>query len=287
MSLLGCKIRQPGCNKHIFSIFVTPTKSRNYNHMKKLFALFMILALCITSQAEAQQDSLQDPVVTETTEEEEESNIHYILREKFIEGDVIWMTPVLLCMIFGLAVAIERIITLSLSTINKDKFVAEIEEALLTGGTESAKELCRKTKGPLASIFYQGLDRSHEGIEIVEKTIISYGSVAMGQLEKGLIWISLFIALAPMLGFLGTVVGMIQSLEQMELSGNNSITTVAGGIKVALLTTVAGLIVAILLQVCYNFIVSRIDSIVNTMEEGSIDLVDILVKNKAANRPQI
>ncbi|MHB1279403.1 MAG: MotA/TolQ/ExbB proton channel family protein, partial [Bacteroidia bacterium] len=184
------------------------------------------------------------------------------------------------CLILGLAVAIERIIVLSLFSINKDKFVLEIEEAIKTGGVEAAKEICRKTRGPIASIYYQGLDRSNEGIEVVEKTIVSYGSVQMGQMEKGMIWLSLFIALGPMLGFLGTVIGMIQAFDMIQAAGDINPTVVAGGIKVALLTTVGGLIVAMFLQLFYNYIISKIDTIVNNMEEASIDLVDILVKNK-------
>ncbi len=263
--------------------------------MKKLFALFVTLCLVIgAGSVNAQGDSATQPAAepaqeaaapektdetSTTVTEDADRGIHYVLKEKFIEGDPVWMAPVLLCMILGLAVAIERIITLSLSSINKDKFVLQVEAAVKSGGVEAAKELCRKTKGPVASIFYQGLDRSKEGIDVVEKTVVSYGSVQMGQLEKGLIWLSLFIALAPMLGFLGTVVGMILAFDQIQAAGDISPTVVAGGIKVALLTTVAGLIVAILLQILYNYIVSKVDSIVNTMEEASIDLVDILVKN--------
>ncbi|MDX5321657.1 MAG: MotA/TolQ/ExbB proton channel family protein [Bacteroidota bacterium] len=276
--------------------------------MKKLFALFLALGLILgtgvntfagidssamTTEAPAQTDTVAAPAETteETTEEapaqvtedEKESGIHHVIKEKFIEGDPVWMTPVLLCLILGLAVAIERIITLSLFSINKDKFVLEIEEAVKTGGVEAAKEVCRNTRGPIASIFYQGLDRSDEGIEVVEKTIVSYGSVQMGQMEKGMVWLSLFIALAPMLGFMGTVIGMIQAFDQIQAQGDISPTVVAGGIKVALLTTVAGLIVAIFLQLFYNYIVNKVDTMVNNMEEASIDLVDILVKNKISS----
>ncbi|MGV3596433.1 MAG: MotA/TolQ/ExbB proton channel family protein [Bacteroidota bacterium] len=203
-----------------------------------------------------------------------------VIKDKFIEGDPIWMTPVLLCMIFGLAIAIERVLTLSLSSTNTKKFLANIEDALNNGGVEAAKEVCRNTRGPIASIFYQGLDRSHEGIDIVEKSVASYGSVQMGQMEKGLVWLNLFIALAPMLGFLGTVVGMIIAFDQIAAAGDISPTVVAGGIKIALLTTVAGLIVAIILQIFYNIIVSKIDSIVNDMEDSSISLVDMLVRKE-------
>jgi biopolymer transport protein ExbB len=190
------------------------------------------------------------------------------------------MAPVLLCLILGLAIAIERIISLNMASINTNKFLTQVEDALKTKGIEGAKEVCRNTRGPVASIFYQGLDRSEEGLEIVEKSVVSYGSVQMGQLERGLVWISLFIALAPMLGFLGTVVGMVQSFDAIEKAGDISATIVAGGIKVALLTTIGGLVVAIILQLFYNYLVSKIDSLVNTMEDASITLIDMLIKSK-------
>jgi biopolymer transport protein ExbB len=188
------------------------------------------------------------------------------------------MSFVLLSLIFGLAICIERIIYLNLSTTNTKKLLQNIEDALQEGGVEAAKEVCRNTRGPVASIFYQGLDRYDEGIEVIEKSVIAYGSVQMGLLEKGLTWISLFIAIAPMLGFMGTVIGMIEAFDNIQAMGDISASAVAGGIKVALITTVSGLIVAIILQVFYNYIVSKIDGIVNTMEDASISLLDILVK---------
>jgi len=183
----------------------------------------------------------------------------------------------LLCLILGLAIAIERIITLNLATTNTDKLLAKLEKALTEEGVEAAKEVTKNTKGPIASIFTQGLMRLDEGIEMVEKSIISYGSVEMGRLEKGLVWVSLFISLAPMLGFMGTVIGMIGAFDAIQAAGDISPTVVAGGIKVALLTTVAGLIVGVILQVFYNYLVSKIDSLVNTMEDSSISFVDLLV----------
>jgi len=209
---------------------------------------------------------------------EGEDSIHYVFKQKFIEGDVIWMSPVLLCLIFGLGVIIERVIYLNLATTNTSKLLNKVEDALKGGNLDAAKEVCRNTRGPVASIFYQGLERSNEGVDIAEKAVTSYGSVQMGQLEKGLIWISLFIALAPMLGFLGTVVGMIQAFDAIEIAGDISPSLVAGGIKVALLTTVFGLIVAMILQVFYNYLISKVDSLVNTMEDSSISLIDLLVK---------
>lgn len=204
-----------------------------------------------------------------------------VIKDKFIEGDPLWMTPVLICFILGLAIAIERVLTLSFSTTNTKKFMGNVEEALNSGGVEAAKEVCRNTRGPIASIYYQGLDRADEGIEIVEKSVVSYGSVQMGQMEKGLVWLNLFIALAPMLGFLGTVIGMIQAFDDIAAAGDISPAVVAGGIKIALLTTVAGLIVAIILQIFYNAIVTKVDSMVNTMEDASISLIDMLVKKNS------
>jgi biopolymer transport protein ExbB len=228
---------------------------------------------------------------TETTEtaaaaadEEVQLSFVQVLKQKYIEGDPFWMTPVLICLIIGLALAIERVVYLNLSTINTKKFLNDVESALKNGGVEAAKDVCRNTRGPIASIFYQGLDRSSEGIDMVEKSVVSYGGVQMGLLEKGLSWISLFIAMAPMLGFLGTVIGMIFAFDQIVKDGQVSPTTVAGGIKVSLLTTVFGLVVAIILQVFYNYIVSKIDGLVNEMEDTSITLVDMMLKHNATSK---
>lgn len=179
-----------------------------------------------------------------------------------------------------MAFSIERIITLSLASVNTDTLIQRIDEKLSAGDLEGAKDVCKATPGPAASVLYEGL-RSHAGgPEAVEKAIVNYGSVQMGLLEKGLVWISLFIALAPMLGFLGTVIGMIQAFDKIAAAGDISPTIVASGIKVALLTTVFGLVVAMILQVFYNYIVSKIDSIINRMEDASIGLVETMVKNK-------
>jgi len=191
---------------------------------------------------------------------------------------------VLIALIFGLALCIERIIYLNLATTNTKKLLEDIESALASGGVEEAKEVCRNTRGPVASIFYQGLERSNEGVEMVEKSIIAYGGVQMGLLEKGLSWIGLFIALAPMLGFMGTVIGMIDTFNVIETKGEAEPAELAGGIKVALLTTVSGLIVAMILQVFYNYIVSKIDGLVNQMEDASISMVDILLKHEMKNK---
>jgi biopolymer transport protein ExbB len=202
------------------------------------------------------------------------------IKKRFIEGGPSFMGIVMLCLILGLAISIERIIFLNLATTNTKKLTEGVEAALSSGGVNAAKDLCRDTKGPVASIFYQGLDRVDEGVESAEKAVIAYGGVQMGQLEKNVSWISLFIALAPMLGFMGTVIGMIQAFDKIEAAGDMQPSLVAGGIKVALLTTVFGLIVAIILQVFYNYIVAKIDAIVNDMEDASITLIDILVAQK-------
>ncbi len=239
------------------------------------------------SMEEVDMDStLVDEAVAEEVAEEvaaeevvaEKGTLHKQIKLKFIEGGPGFMGVVLLCLILGLAIAIERIIYLNLATTNTNKLLLAVEEALNQGGVEAAKEVCRNTKGPVASIFYQGLDRMDEGIEVVEKSVVAYGSVQMGLLEKGITWISLFIATAPMLGFMGTVIGMIKAFDTIEAAGDISPSLVAGGIKIALITTVSGLIVAVILQVFYNYIVSKIDGIVNDMEDSSISLIDILVK---------
>jgi biopolymer transport protein ExbB len=190
------------------------------------------------------------------------------------------MGIVLLCLILGLAVAIERIIYLNLASTNSAKLRQEVEDALASGGVEAAKEVCRNTKGPVASIYYQGLDRAGEGLESAEKAVVAYGGVQMGQLEKNVSWLSLFIAIAPMLGFMGTVIGMIQAFQKIAAVGNLSASLIAGDIQVALLTTVFGLITAIILQIFYNYIIAKIDSIVNDMEDSSIALIDMLAAHK-------
>ena len=210
----------------------------------------------------------------------EDIPVHQALKDKFIEGGPGFMATILLCLIFGLAISIERVIYLNMASTNTKKLLAQIEDALQQGGVEAAKDVCRNTKGPVASIFYQGLLRMDEGVEIVEKSVVSYGSVQMGLLEKGLSWIGLFIAIAPMLGFMGTVIGMISAFDAIQNAGDISPNIVAGGMKVALITTVGGLIVAVILQLFYNYIVAKIDSIVLDMEDSSITLVDMLVKHQ-------
>jgi biopolymer transport protein ExbB len=221
-----------------------------------------------------------DESVADAAMEEESQGFHELIKEKFIEGGPPFMWPILICLILGLAISIERIITLNLATTNTKKLLGQIEDALAKGGIEAAKDVTKNTKGPVASIFTQGLMRSSEGIEMVEKSIVSYGGVEMARLEKGLIWVSLFISLGPMLGFFGTVIGMVFAFDAIEAAGDMSPTVVAGGMKLALITTVGGLIVGMVLQTLYNYLVSKIDGLVSDMENASISLIDILVKHK-------
>ena len=208
----------------------------------------------------------------------EEVPFHQQIKSYFIQGGPGFMSAIILCLILGLALAIERILYLSFSKTNTKKLVAAVEKALENGGIEAAKKVCRETRGPVASIFYQGLLRYDQGIDVVEKTVVSYGSVQMSEMENGLSWIALFIAIAPSLGFLGTVIGMIQAFDAIQAAGDISPNVVAGGMKVALITTVAGLIVAMILQIFYNYILAKIDSITIDMEDSSISLIDVLTK---------
>ncbi len=233
--------------------------------------------------AAAEPITEEEPMEEAAPLEEEvvlEKSFHQVVKDKFIAGGPGFMSFVLVCLILGLAICIERILYLTMATTNTKQLIENVEAALKSGGVEAAKEVCRNTKGPVASIFYQGLDRSSEGIDMVEKSVVAYGSVQMGLMEKGLSWISLFIALAPMLGFFGTVVGMIGAFDAIAQANNISPGIVAGGIGVALITTVSGLLVAMVLQVFYNYIVAKVDSIVNDMEDASISLVDLLIKHQ-------
>lgn len=237
--------------------------------MRKLFVLIGVFAFA----------SYFGAVDIMAQEAAESAGGFQILKQKFIEGDWKFMSLVLICLILGLAFCIERIITLNIATTNTDKLLTNVDERLGEGDMEGAMDVLRSTPGPTASVLLEGLRNAKDGPEAVEKAIVSYGGVQMGLLEKGLVWISLFIAIAPMLGFMGTVIGMIQAFDMIEAVGDLSPSVVAGGIKVALLTTVFGLIVAIILQILYNYIVSKIDGIVNKMEDASIGIVDVLAKN--------
>jgi biopolymer transport protein ExbB len=261
--------------------------------MKKVFSilamagLFVLSTNTVSANANAIPSNISSTLATATVMLQEEAaaasedrGFTQVLKEQFIQGGAGFMGIVLLCLILGLAVAIERIIYLNLASTNTTKLKNQVEDALATGGIEAAKEVCRNTKGPVASIFYQGLDRAGDSIEAAEKAVVAYGGVQMGQLEKNVSWLSLFIAIAPMLGFMGTVIGMIQAFQKISAVGNLSASLIAGDIQVALLTTVFGLITAIILQIFYNYIIAKIDSIVNDMEDSSITLIDMLVDHK-------
>ncbi len=207
-------------------------------------------------------------------------SIHKELKTKFIEGNAGFMSFVALALVLGLAFCIERIIYLSLSEINAKKFMADLDEKIMSGNIEDAKKQCRNTRGPVASICYQGLERIDEAIDNIERSIVSYGSVQSANLEKGCSWITLFIAMAPSLGFLGTVVGMVMAFDQIQTAGDISPTIVAAGMKVALITTIFGIIVALILQLFYNYILSKIDHLTSQMEESSITLLDSIMKYK-------
>jgi len=266
--------------------------------MKKLIAFISIAALLtigfsnfVYAQDATASDTTtvvkKDSTATDTTAvaattpvaSAQPKSFHQVLKEQFIEGGPGFMGIILLTLIFGLAIAIERILYLSLASINSTKLLKSVEEAFENNDVEGAKEICRNTRGPVAAIFAEGLSRYDNGLEDVEKSIIAYGSVVTGRLESGVSWISLFIALAPMLGFLGTVIGMIKAFDDIAIAGDISPAVVATGIKIALLTTVFGLIVAIILQIFYNYIISKIDSLVSDMEDTSIAFVDIVAKN--------
>ena len=254
--------------------------------MKKLFLVLAAATLSFgaafaqdATETPAQEVAVEEaaPVAeVEAVEELAGEPMHFALMKKFLEGGWEWMLPVLVCLVLGLAIAIERILYLSMAQINTKKFVAKVEELLKNEGIEAAKEYCRNTRGPIASIYYQGLMRYEQGLEAVEKAVVSYGSVQQGQMESGLSWISLFIALSPSLGFMGTVVGMIQAFDDIQAQATISPAVVAGGIKVALLTTLMGLISAVILQIFFNYILAKIEGQVVKMEDTSISLIDML-----------
>ena len=272
--------------------------------MKKLFATLActaLLSVSITTASWAQDQPAQAPEAAATEEvaapavadqEEtqeaaeapaeapaEEASFHQALKTKFIEGGADFMALVAITLVLGLAICLERIIYLNLANTNPDKLLKDIEDALIKeGNLEKAKGIARDTRGPIASIAYQALLRADQGIDIAEKSVVSYGGVQGGLLEKNLSWITLFIAMAPSLGFLGTVVGMVQAFDNIEKVGDISPTVVAGGMKVALITTIGGLVVALILQIFYNYILSLVEGILNRMEDASITLLDLIVK---------
>lgn len=246
---------------------------KNFITLFSLLGLLFFMGTSVTTYAQDNSDAV------ETVDEgAKKGGFTKVLKEQFIKGGVNYMLPILICLILGLAIAIERIISLNLKTANRQKLLNDVDAALQAGNVNEAIEISRATKGPVANVMYQGLDRVNEGLDVVEKSISSYGSVIAGQLEKGLSWLSLFIAIAPMLGFMGTVIGMIKAFQSIEAAGDVNIQNIAGDINIALLTTVFGLITAIILQIFYNYILSKIDGLVNDMESGSVSLIDMLVK---------
>ena len=260
--------------------------------MKKLFAILAVMGVLSfgmtqtamaqdsTATAAPEQTEQVAPAATEevATATVEEGSMHKELKTKFIEGDAGFMSLVAISLVLGLAFCIERIIYLSLAEVDVKKMMAKVEAALEKGDVEGAKTICRNTRGPVASICYQGLMRIDEGVDVVERSVVSYGGVQAGYLEKGCSWITLFIAMAPSLGFLGTVIGMVMAFDKIQQAGDISPTVVAGGMKVALITTIFGLVVALILQVFYNYILSKIEAITSQMEDSSITLLDMIMK---------
>ena len=241
--------------------------------MKKLFAMLALMgAMTFAPVSVMAQDAPAEAAVVE------EGGIHKELKTKFIEGDAGFMALPAIALVIGLAFCIERIVYLSLAEVNAKKLMGKLEAALEKGDVEGAKTIARNTRGPVASICYQGLMRIDEGLDVVERSVVSYGGVQAGYLEKGCSWITLFIAMAPSLGFIGTVVGMVMAFDQIQQAGDISPTVVAGGMKVALITTIFGLIVALVLQLFYNYILAKIEEITNQMEDSSITLLDIIMK---------
>ena len=269
--------------------------------MKKLIALFsfitiltffcssLVSAQAPSTAATATADTLSDAALNDTgvadtatvkPTAEKDASFHQSLKQKFIEGNAGFMSLVALALVLGLAFCIERIIYLSLSEIDAKRFVGKLDDMIVAGEIEQAKALSRDTRGPVASICYQGLLRIDDSIENIERSVTSYGSVQSANLEKGCSWITLFIAMAPSLGFLGTVIGMVMAFDQIQEAGDISPTVVASGMKVALITTIFGIIVALVLQVFYNYILSKIDHITAQMEESAISLLDAIMKYK-------
>lgn len=273
--------------------------------MKKVFAIIALMGVFTfgMTQSISAQDEAADSAATEQVDsaavdtaavdtaagadenadaaesEPVETGMYKNLKTKFIEGDAGFMSIVAIALVLGLAFCIERIIYLALSKINTVKFIDEIEAAVKNGNIEGAKEIARNTRGPIASIYYQGLLRLNDGADAVEKSVVAYGAVQASKLESGCSWITLFIGMAPSLGFLGTVIGMVQAFDDIQAAGDISPTVVAGGMKVALLTTIFGIVVALILQVFYNYILAEIEGLTAKMEDSTISLLDIVAKH--------
>lgn len=265
--------------------------------MKQLFALVAIIGLMMFSQTAMAQDippqdsvettvavdssavAMDDMVLSEDLDAEA-GGLHHQLKTKFIDGSPLFMSLVALALVFGLAFCIERISYLTLSEINAKKLMRDIDDKVAKGDIEGAKQLCRDTRGPVASVCYQGLMHIDEKMDDIERSIYSYGSVQTAKLEKGTSWIKLFIAMAPSLGFLGTVIGMVMAFEQIQIAGDIGATIVASGMKVALITTIFGIVVALILQLFYSYITSKIEHLTSQMEESVVTLLDTIMKYK-------
>lgn len=263
-------------NLGLFDTFVLKkTKQIVFRHclnfiMKKRFSLAITVAVLLLSTTHA----------FSAVEEEASGGFGYVLdqvKSIFVDGGVVFMSIVSICLIFGLAISIERIITLNLASINLPKFLGVIRDKLKNEGASATREFCETQPGPVPTIVSSALIRYDRGVEEMEKSIIGYGQVEMGKLEKGLSWIALFIALAPMFGFMGTVLGMIEAFKEIQISGEIVLSEIGEKIKLALITTVAGLVVAVILQIFYNYCTSKLESIVNQMEESALVFVDMLV----------
>mgnify|MGYP003466462990 FL=1 len=244
--------------------------------MKKLFAILAVMG--VLTLGSVQPMMAQEEAAAAETTVVEEGGIHKEIKTKYIEGGADFMSLVSIALVIGLAFCIERIVYLSLAEVNTKKLMANLEAALEKGDVEGAKTICRNTRGPVASICYQGLMRIDEGLDVVERSVVSFGGVQAGYLEKGCSWITLFIAMSPSLGFLGTVIGMVMAFDDIQAAGDISPTVVAGGMKVALITTIFGIVAALVLQIFYNYILSKIEALTAAMEESSITLLDMIMK---------
>ena len=244
--------------------------------MKKLFAILAVMG--VLTLGSVQPMMAQEEAAAAETTVVEEGGIHKEIKTKYIEGGADFMSLVSIALVIGLAFCIERIVYLSLAEVNSKKLMGKLEAALEKGDVEGAKTICRDTRGPVASICYQGLMRIDEGLDVVERSVVSFGGVQAGYLEKGCSWITLFIAMSPSLGFLGTVIGMVMAFDDIQAAGDISPTVVAGGMKVALITTIFGIVAALILQIFYNYILTKIEALTSAMEESSITLLDLIMK---------
>ena len=268
--------------------------------MKKLFALLAMMGVFVFAQPMMAQDNqptdsaglvVSDTLAADSAmalidadlngmDASEGGGLHKLLKSKFIEGSAGFMSLVALALVIGLAFCIERIIYLTLSEANAKKLMQDIDAKLEANDVEGAKDLCRQTRGPVASICYQGLLHIKEPLDQIDRQLTNYGTVQISNMEKGCSWIKLFIAVAPSLGFLGTVIGMVMAFDQIQTAGDISPTIVASGMKVALITTIFGIIVALILQLFYNYSLSKIEHLTSQMEESAITLLDSISKMK-------